>query len=311
MSPQRSCPFAADAGADGSPIMRSVNWLVATGLAGVMVAGTALAGGGAEAGGAKPPELNGGLGDPADSVRKIDRKRGPFYGLRVNSMDLAAEATRIACFEYACDGLLPGEGAQKYQVVRSAWRGEITPNTACDEVLGAALAPGANVRYPAHMITTRWIRDVGPNGRTPVGGFVGELAISVARGEGADAVKLPLIALRVIGTQGLRPGRGDPDDLLTSNMERCSAPRHDEGSYHGGFDRRGLAFLANAAQEAGGDVEHFRTLANSRIVGTFEGQLSIDDTADARPDRFCNLTKGQWWFDGLLGWRCKRAAVVE
>lgn len=291
--------------------MKAMRWLVATGLAGAMVAGTALAAGGGGIESASSAPLRGGFGDAADGLRAIDGDRGPFYGLRVNSMNLAAEASNVASFEYAIRGVLPGEGAERYQLVRTIWRGEATAASALDEVLGIALPAGVNVRYPARMTTTRWIRDVGPNGRTPVGGFVGDLAIGVTRADANDPNPVPLFALRVIGTQGLRPMRGDPTDATYSPEDRCAAPLHDEGFYQGGFDRRGLSLVARAAQSAGGDVQHYRTLLNSRIVGTFEGRLELAPYADPRPDRFAHLAKGGWWFDGLLGWKAKRVAIKE
>lgn len=294
-----------------------MRWLTrgaaAAGLAAVMVAGTALAAG---AGSVEAdadarvdvPSTRGGLGDAADGSRAIDATNGRFYGIRVNSMNLAAEAKRVACFEYAIPDLETGTTAEKYQLVRSVWRGEMKRNESCDEVLGLTLPEGALVRFPARMMTTRWIRDVGPNGSTPVGGFVGELAVSVTRGE---LEPVPLLALRVIGTQGLRPHRGDPEDATYSEMERCSAPLHDEGFYQGGFDRRGLVRFAKIAKAAGDDLKLLRELANARIIGTFEGRVALDAALDERAYRFCNLSKGAWWFDGLLGWRARRVVVSE
>lgn len=289
--------------------MQWKRWATSLGLAGAMVTGTALAAGGAsDAAGVKAPPARGGLGDPADAARVVDADRGPFYGIRVNAMDLRADAKRVACFEYAIAGILPGEGAERYQLVRTAWRGDVTRDADCDEVLGLPFPAEAAVRYVGRMVTTRWIRDVGPNGKTPVGGFVGELAVDVTRGDSADAPVLPLLALRVIGTQGLRPSRGDEFGIAG---DRCSAPPHDEGFYQGGYDRRTLTVLARVAQDAGRPVETFRILANARIVGTFEGELTLDPTMDPRPNRFCALSSGTWSFGGLLGWRAKRVAVAE
>lgn len=293
----------------------------AAGLAALLVTGTALAAGVAapaqpandaeDDGGPIDPPTRGGFCDAADAVRPIRRDKGPFFGLRVNSMDLRAEAKRVACLEYACHDLLPGEGSRRYQLVRNVWRGGVAPNEHCDETLAAPLPEGADVRYEAFLRTTRWVRDTGPNGETPVGGFVGEMKIDAARGSGEDTLRLPLVELRLIGTQGLRPGRGDPMDALASSDKRCSAPLHEEGFYQGGFDRRGLAFLARVAQLQGGDVAPFRALAGARIVGTFEGQLTLGEADDARPYRFEDLASGVWWFDGLLGWRCRDAVVAD
>jgi hypothetical protein len=296
--------------------------MYAAGLAALLVTGTALAAGVADAnpaddaaddGGRIDAPTRGGFCDAADAVRPIRRDKGPFFGLRVNSMDVRAEAKRVACLEYACHDLLPGEGSRRYQLVRTVWRGGVSPNEHCDETLAAPLPAGADVRYEAFLRTTRWVRDRGPNGETPVGGFVGEMKIDAARGSGEDTLRLPLVALRLIGTQGLRPGRGDPSALdLAAPDKRCSAPLHEEGFYQGGFDRRGLAFLARVAQEQGGDVAPFRALAGARIVGTFEGQLTLAESdEDNRPYRFCNLKSGVWWFDGLLGWRCRDAVVGD
>ena len=291
----------------------------AAGLAALLVTGTALAAGAADPaqnvkdeGGPIDAPTRGGFCDAADAVRTIRPDKGPFFGIRVNSMDVRAEAKRVACLEYACRGLLPGDGSKRYQLVRNVWRGGVTPDAGCDETLAAPLPEGADVRYEAFLRTTRWVRDVGGNGETPVGGFVGEMQIDAARGTGADTLRLPLVALRLIGTQGLRPGRGDPaENVLAAQDKRCSAPLHEEGFYQGGFDRRGLAFLARLAHEQGGSIEPFRMLAGARIVGTFEGQLTLDPTADVRPYRFCNLESAVWWFDGLLGWRCRDVVVAD
>jgi hypothetical protein len=298
--------------------MRWRGTLSAAGLAALLVTGTAIAAGAADPaqnvkddGGRIDPPTSGGFCDEGDAVRTIRPDKGPFFGIRVNSMDVRAEAKRVACLEYACDGLLPGDGSKRYQLVRNVWRGGVAPNESCDEVLAAPLPAGAEVRYETFIRTTRWVRDVGPDGETPVGGFVGEMRIDAARGAGDATIRLPLVALRLIGTQGLRPGRGDPTDALAGSDKRCGAPLHEEGFYQGGFDRRGLAFLARLAQEQGGSVEPFRTLAGARIVGTFEGQLTLDPTADVRPYRFCNLASGVWWFDGLLGWRCRDVVVAD
>ena len=291
----------------------------AAGLAALLVTGTALAAGAAEPagnvqddGGRIDPPTRGGFCDEADAVRPIRSDRGPFFGIRVNSMDLRAEAKRVACLEYACQGLLPGDGSQRYQLVRNVWRGGVAKNEDCDEVLAAPLPEGADVRYEAFLRTTRWVRDHGPNGETPVGGFVGEMQIDAARGTGDQTLRLPLVDLRLIGTQGLRPGRGDPSEaVLAASDKRCGAPLHEEGFYQGGFDRRGLTFLARIAHEQGGSIEPYRALAGARIVGTFEGQLTLAPTDDVRPYRFCNLESGVWWFDGLLGWRCRDVVVGE
>jgi hypothetical protein len=275
-----------------------------------MVAGTAFAAGGAGSDGSvKAPQLRGGLGDPSDATHVVDGDRGPFYGLRVNSMNFAADAKNVANFEYTIAGFLPGDGRETYQLVRTAWRGDVTRNMDCDEVLGLAFPAGASLRYVGRMVTTRWIRDVGPNGKTPVGGFVGEFSVAVTRGDTADAPVLPLLALRVIGTQGLRPMRGDPTDPTYSPMDRCSAPLHDEGFYQGGFDHRTLTVLAKGAQDAGNSLKPYRALWNTRIIGTFEGRLDLAPTADPLAYRFGALSKGAWWFDGLMGWKADRAAV--
>lgn len=298
--------------------MRWRSVLPAAGVAALLVTGTALAAGAAapaqnaqDDGGTIDAPTRGGFGDAADAVRPIRTDRGPFFGLRVNSMDLRAEAKRVACLEYACQGLLPGDGSKRYQLVRNVWRGEVAPNASCDETLAAPLPAGADVRYEAFVRTTRWVRDVGPNGETPVGGFVGEMQIDAARGTGDSAIRLPLVDLRLIGTQGLQPGRGDPTTVLAASDKRCSAPLHEEGFYQGGFDRRGLALLARVAHEQGGSIEPFRMLAGARIVGTFEGQLTLGPSDDTRPYRFCDLASGVWWFDGLLGWRCRDAVVGD
>ena len=131
----------------------------------------------------------------------------------------------MACLEYALPGTFAGEGSQRYQLVRTAWAGDVKRDADCDEVLGLAFPPGASVRYVGRMTTTRWIRDTGPNGRTPVGGFVGTLAVDVTRGDAADAPVLPLLALRVIGTQGQTHRATDAGGPVVE--ERLVAPPDD------------------------------------------------------------------------------------
>jgi hypothetical protein len=284
-------------------------WASSAVAAGVLVAGTAFAAGGASVSvtaGVGAGVQRGGFGDPADLRRVSPLRRGPAYGLRVNSMNVAADAMNLAWYEYACDGLTSAEGSRRYQLVRTAYLGTVTPDKDCDEILRFVVPPGADVRYEARMITTRWVRDIGPNGTTPVGGFLGEMNVSVTRG---DLAPVSIFNVRLAGTQGLRPERGDPTDSTAVPGDRCSAPLHDEGFYAGGFDRRGLTRLANVSQADGGaPPEAFRKLLNARVLGTFEGSLVLQPTADVRPYRFAHIDKAAWWFDGLVGWRCKDAA---
>ena len=53
-----------------------------------------------------------------------------------------------------------------------------------------------------------------------------------------------------------------------------------------------------------------RKLSSSVIAGTFEGTQRI--AADASdPLDFCRVDIAGWWFDGLLGYRCRRPPVDE
>jgi len=285
--------------------MGSKRWAVAALAAGVLVAGTAVAAGGATAkvDVSTAASARGGFGDHSDVRRVPSDRRGPFYGLRVNSMDVAADAMNLAWFEYTCDGLTPSEPRRRYQLVRTAYLGDVTPDADCDEILRVVVPPDAKVRYEARMITTRWVRDIGPNGVTPVGGFLGEMNVSVTRG---DLAPVPIFSARLAGTQGLRPHRGDASDATAVPGDRCSSPLHDEGFYSGGFDKRGLTVLAKASQNSGGaPVSTFRKLLNARILGTFEGRLELEPSlsADARPYRFGRIAKAAWWFDGVVGWK--------
>lgn len=248
------------------------------------------------------------FGGSVDDLKPIENGKGPFYGLRVNSMDLRADARRVACFDYECEGLLPAEGKQAYQLVRTAWKGPVAPNASCDEILAAALPKDAAVVYAGRMVTTRWIRDVGPAG-TPVGGFVGRLEVLVARtdvaADSADAVPVPLLQFRLIGTQGLRPQKGDPDDAAASADARCNAPLHDEGFYQGGFDRRALKALVGRFGDSDAAMRVFKMLGEAQIIGTFEGSLHLGASDSTKAFDFCALDKGGWWFDGVAGWRCR------
>jgi hypothetical protein len=283
-------------------------WASSAVAAGVLVAGTAFAAGGASV--SVEAEVSssvsrGGFGDHADSRRVPTWRRGPFYGLRVNSMDVAAEAMNLAWFEYGCEGLTPSEPRRRYQLIRTAYLGEVTPDEHCDEILRTVVPPSANVEYQARMITTRWVRDIGPNGVTPVGGFLGDMSVSVKR---TDLAPVPIFNARLAGTQGLRPRRGDATDAVAAADDRCSAPLHDEGYYFGSFDRRGLTRLALVSQNAGGaPVSTFRKLLNARILGTFEGRLELEPSTDVRPYRFGRIAKADWWFDGLVGWKRRPA----
>jgi hypothetical protein len=248
------------------------------------------------------------FGGMVDDLKPIEHGKGPFYGLRVNSMDLAGDARRVAAFDYECEGFLPGEDKQTYQVVRTAWKGPITPNASCDEVLAAALPKDAAVKYAGRLVTTRWIRDVGPTG-TPVGGFVGRLEVLVGRtdvdADSEDAKLVPLLQFHVIGTQGLRPHRGDPDDAEASAEARCGAPLHDEGFYRGGFDKRSLKALAARFSDSNVGNRLVKTLAEAQIVGTFEGRLHLGASESEKAYDFAALDKAGWWFDGVMGWKCR------
>ena len=262
-------------------------------------------------GGGAPPEDAAQFGDVHDGVKTIKERGGPFFGIRVNSMDFAGDAKAIACFEYRCEGLLKSDNPEAYQVVRTAWKGPITPNVGVDEILGLPALPLTNVRYVGRMMTTRWIRDQGPGG-TPVGGFVGDLRIAAVDTSGGSTLPaIPIWAFRIRGTQGLRPSRGDPNDPNFDNSARDRAPLHDEGFYAGGVDKRtvrALAQLFGTRSDPAADAVR-RRLLNSRVIGTFEGTLRIGTlpVAETRGFRFCFMDAGAWRFDGVLGFRCKDA----
>src|SRR5262245_35105703 len=84
--------------------------------------------------------------DPVLHQRPIHPTNGPWFALRVNSMDVAAEAENLAAFEYACHGFAPGEDAKKYVLVRTYYKGSVAPSE-CDELLSILLPEGATARY--------------------------------------------------------------------------------------------------------------------------------------------------------------------
>jgi hypothetical protein len=246
----------------------------------------------------------------SDNDRTLDVRRGPFFGLRVNSMDVASDALVFACFRYRCPSLAPDGAPDRYHVVRSAQVDLDVDVGECDELLGRALGDRV-VSYRAITITTRWIRDVGPNGRTPVGGFIGRMDIDALVRIGDSQGYLPYLDFGLIGTQGLRPHRGDPDAEADANeTTRCDAVFHDEGYYDGHFDRRGLRRLLGVVGDDPIAIARLRRLASTRIVGTFEGKTRLDEDR-ASPYDFCELDEVVWWMDGIAGYRCKKPPEVD
>jgi hypothetical protein len=245
--------------------------------------------------------------DPVVHDRAVRPDRGPFFSLRVHSMDAEAEAENLACFEYAAEDPLGG-GARKYDLVRTAYKGRAAASD-CDEILGVLLPPGATASYRVRAGTTRWIRREGPAG-TPVGGFVGKMEVfadlTLASGETVSDVRL--LELGLAGTTGLRPMRGNPDDATLLDEDRCRAPRHDEGWYLGRFDRRTLARYLGLEADDPERIAFVRSLARSLVGGTFEGRLEIDPDAASRLD-YCYIAKAGWWFDGLAATDVRRSAV--
>ncbi len=243
----------------------------------------------------------------ADNDRSVHPVRGPFFGLRVNSMDIGGEVKVSACFDYKCAGLHPASTPQPYHLVRSGHVDNNVQTTDCDEVLRRAFGD-RELRFRAVTRTTRWIRDVGPNGVTPVGAFIGHTSIdAVFKNDNDVTVRVPYMSFRLVGTQGLRPHRGSPDfDPDLNEDSRCHAPFHDEGYYQGGLNLRGVARLLRELKNDRAAVEILRRLRKSVIAGTFEGGIRLkagrDDTYD-----FCELTEVKWWFDGVLGYACPQS----
>lgn len=243
--------------------------------------------------------------DVQDHLRPVDVRRGPFFGLRVQSMDVAGDAENVACFEYVCDGLRPGPQPERYEMVRTLYRVRVAP-TDCDEVMGLVLPPAADLRaWGGWMGQTRWMRRAGPHG-TPVGGFVGRLEIAALVGP----IERPIRAfdLTLAGTTGLRPTRGNPDETIATDDGRCTAPRHDEGWYAGRVDRHALRAFAKELGDERGVAAMLRTIDRSILAGTFEGRLAAEAADDGGPS-YCKIEKAAWWFDGLLAWNCKARKV--
>ena len=241
-----------------------------------------------------------------DQDRAIRSDRGPFFGLRVNSMDVRGEAITLACIEYRCSGLLPDEPLRRYQMVRHGYRDAPIRALDCDEILPAVFV-GHTAHYRAQVITTRWMRMQGPSG-SPIGGFLGVARIDaiLEPDETLDRrVRIPFIDLGLIGTTGMRPGRSH--DAADSDLvnDRCDTPFHDEGYYQGSFNRKGLRKIQRLVNDDCGDrIRVLRKLAGAVVAGTFEGRhvLRIDDP-NSRD--YCEIGESAWWFDGLLGHRCK------
>jgi len=245
----------------------------------------------------------------SDNDRALHVRRGPFFGLRVNSMDVKSNALVFACFQYRCPALAPDGAPDEYQVVRSAQVDLDVDVGECDELLGRALGDRVD-SYRAITITTRWIRRIGPNGRTPIGGFIGKMDIDAKLNVGDHQGYLPYLDLFLIGTQGMRPHRGNPNAAVDVNEPtRCDAVFHDEGYYDGHFDRRGLRRLLNLVDGDSIAAQRLRRLASTRIIGTFEGRTELNEDRDGQFD-FCELDKVSWWMDGIAGYACKRPPDV-
>lgn len=247
--------------------------------------------------------------DPVLHQRPVHERNGPFFALRVHSMDVAAEAENLAAFEYACRDFVPGSEPERYDLVRTVFKGRVDPSE-CDEVMSLLVRGDAKAEFHARLGTTRWIRRSGPAG-TPVGGFVGrmEVGATVTLASGEILPDLPILDLRLAGTTGLRPMRGNPDDATALDEDRCAAPRHDEGWYLGGFDRRTLLRVLAKDSDDPARIAFVRTLARTIVGGTFEGRLVLDpdpatDTTPVRWD-YSKIARAGWWFDGLAAADCK------
>ena len=244
-----------------------------------------------------------------DHERPIRPSKHAFFGLKVNSMDVEGDARTLACYEYVCPGILPNDQPHRYQFVRHAYRNAGLNALLCDEILPIAFV-GHTVTYSADVLTSRWMRRRGPSG-TPIGGFVGKLYVNATVTVGNDVertVRIPFLDINLIGTTGLRPGRSTNAVDSRTVVDRCNAPLHDEGYYQGVFHRKGLRVIERLVRpDSAAHIRILRRLAGSVIAGTFEGRLSLPqgvaDTAD-----YCDLTTARWWFDGLLGYRCRKIA---
>ena len=237
----------------------------------------------------------------SDNTRPVSDTRGPFFGLRVNSMDVGAAVKVVACYDYRCPGIQPST-SETYQLVRSVQADRELTTNQCDEVFGPIT--DESIRYRVQASTTRWIRDIGPNGVTPVGGWIGRMRIvAVVQGCEDSVHRSVLFDAGLIGTQGLRPRRGDTT-VTPDESDRCSAPFHDEGYYQAAPHKPGLRLLKKHFEDDDVALAHLDAISKSLIVGTFEGRLGVDaDAAD--PFDFCQLRKVGWWFDGVMAYRCR------
>lgn len=247
--------------------------------------------------------------DTQAHVRPLDLRRGPFFGLRVHSLDVGGNAETLSAYEYVAEALRPGAPRERYDLVRTLYRVNVAA-TSCDEVMGLPLPASADVRaWKGWMGQTRWMRRDGP-ADSPVGGFVGRLQIAAA--VGPLEREIGVLDVTLAGTTGMRPMRGDPDDATTRDEGRCTAPRHDEGWYVGRVDRKALLAWAREAGEDAEVVRRLRVLERSVLAGTFEGRLDASAGENGRVD-YGTITAGRWWFDGLLAWEVvpTRATDVE
>ncbi len=273
--------------------------LTAAALVGAVAAGPFLSGSEAEA---RPSAARDHFTRPSDNDRRIHPRRGPFFGLRVNSMNVDAAAKVLSCFTYRCKGLAMNAPVETYQLVRSIHVDPKVDATACDEILLSAFN-GHKMRFRSTSRTTRWIRDKGPNGVTPVGGFVGHMDIdAVFVADDGATIRVPYLEFRMIGTQGLRPHAGS-GDVGASADSRCASPYHDEGYYHGGLSVRGLRRILKEVGSDPANVAVLRRLHRNIVAGTFEGRIKLADGADDYD--FCEIERVAWWFDGLLGYACR------
>ena len=240
-----------------------------------------------------------------DTDRDLRTDRGPFFGLRVNSMDVRGQARTISCLDYSCPGIRPGSPLENYQLVRHAFLDVDVAQLLCDEILVETFR-GHDVTYAAYLVTTRWMRRQGPSD-TPIGGFVGQMKIYASFVAPAGAVdrsfRVHLITTGLVGTTGMKPGLGEGRD-------RCDTPLHDEGYYQGYFEKKGLRKIQRALELTdGAHLRVLKVLAGVIIAGTFEGEIEIaDDSQD--PLDYCNIAAEGFRFDGLIAYKCKPSRPV-
>lgn len=243
---------------------------------------------------------------PPKDEREIKPKKGPYFEIAMNSMDLVrTNATVVSCLDYRCGAQLPVLLSPRdtkfpvydYQLTRIVHRGPVFL-TDCDEIFDVfnVFAEPEPVELSGALVQTRWMRM-----DQPVGFFVGRLSVAARVAFDGQPPFVEIFRAELSGTTGFRTSAG----IDAAVLERCSAPYYDQGAYAGRFSRKGLRQLLAQFTDVPDTFNvgaFLRKFPRCRVAGTFQG----DNFANSRNGAdYCTIFGGVFCFDGVMRCTCK------